>query len=381
MKEIKLKIVDWWESPSLDNFDKNYFVKLLRNKYDVYYSNEPDYIIYSILGNEHLKYDCVRIFHTQENIAPDFNIADYALCFDYIDFLDRYTRFPHFAFDYYHEDLRLSMTRHTISQAEIQSKQKFCSFLVSNPYGSPIRDRFFEALCEYKKVDSGGRWKNNMGVPIDKIYSHCNVPFDDFPRLKRQFISQYKFHLCFENTSSPGYITEKLFTAFGARTIPIYWGDSSLCDNSPYYSSKPKLSGMGEYIINPKAYINLHNFSSFKEAIEYIIEVDNNPDLFASMLQERVFLQDYDIIEYYENKILAFFDSIFAKDIDIKSNAISNDNCARRIRGFNCQNYEYSKKDYVNMYNLREKFNAFIPRFFRPFFSMNKYHYRYRKKS
>ncbi|RDU73094.1 alpha-1,3-fucosyltransferase [Helicobacter aurati] len=383
MQEIRLKILDWWEKPTIENFETNYFVRLLRKKYKVIYSDNPDYILYSILGNEHLQYDCVRIFHTQENIAPDFNIADYALCFDYIDFLDRYMRLPHFALDYYHEDLRLSMKRHEISREEIESKQKFCSFLVSSPYGSNIRDEFFEALCRYKKVDSGGRWKNNIGGPIDSVYSHCNVPFNDFPRLKRKFISQYKFHLCFENSSNPGYITEKLWSAFAAKTIPIYWGDSSLSMHSPYFSDTPQTNGQGEYIVNPKAYINLHDFSSFQEAIERIIEVDNDPSLFASVLQEKVFLQDYDIIAYYENKILRFFDSIFAKGTKIhrESTAINIHHNARYRTGFNYENYEYAQKDYVTMYRLREKCNALIPRFLRPLFGFNRYHYRYRKKT
>ncbi|RDU61459.1 glycosyltransferase family 10 domain-containing protein [Helicobacter sp. MIT 14-3879] len=383
MQHIKLKIVDWWEEPTLENFDSNYFVKILRKKYHVEYSDNPDYILYSILGNEHLQYDCVRIFHTQENIAPDFNIADYALCSDYIDFLDRYTRMPHFVFDYYHEDLHLSMKKHEISTQEIESKQKFCSFLVSNPYGEGMRDYFFEELCKYKKVDSGGRWKNNIGGGIDSIYSHCKVPFRDFPRLKREFISQYKFHLCFENISSPGYITEKLFTAFGAKTVPIYWGDSSISPHSPYFSDKPKSNGQGEYIINPKAYINVHNFSSLQEAIEYIIEVDNSPKLFANILQEKVFLQDYDIIAYYENKILGFFDSIFAKDKEsLKNNTIAHSaNQAKKCVGFHLRDYEYARKDYAHIYEWRERFNSFIPRPVRPLFFFNKYHYRYRKKS
>lgn len=29
-----------------------------------------------------------------------------------------------------------------------------------------IRDDFFEILNAYKRVDSGGRWKNNIGGPI-----------------------------------------------------------------------------------------------------------------------------------------------------------------------------------------------------------------------
>lgn len=42
-------------------------------------------------------------------------------------------------------------------------------------------------------------------------------------------LSQYKFNICFENMSNtPGYITEKIWDSFKARTIPVYWGASNI---------------------------------------------------------------------------------------------------------------------------------------------------------
>lgn len=68
----------------------------------------------------------------------------------------------------------------------------------------------FEALKKYKKVNSGGRYLNNIGrAVVDKI----------------QFESRHKFSICFENSSYPGYTTEKIIEAFAAKTIPIYWGN------------------------------------------------------------------------------------------------------------------------------------------------------------
>ena len=42
------------------------------------------------------------------------------------------------------------------------------------------------------------------------------------------YISEYKFYLAFENTKSPGYITEKIVNAMLAGVIPVYWGDESI---------------------------------------------------------------------------------------------------------------------------------------------------------
>lgn len=55
---------------------------------------DADYVFHSCLGHEVLKYSGIRIFVTGECVSPDFNISDYALAFDPIDFGDRYIRLP-----------------------------------------------------------------------------------------------------------------------------------------------------------------------------------------------------------------------------------------------------------------------------------------------
>ncbi len=62
----------------------------------------------------------------------------------------------------------------------------------------------------YSRVNSGGKTFNNIGGPInDKI----------------KIFSNHNFNIAFENSSYPGYVTEKITDAFIANTIPIYWGD------------------------------------------------------------------------------------------------------------------------------------------------------------
>ena len=69
--------------------------KIVGDDYDTTINSEdPDYIIYSGFGNDHLKYDCIRIFFTGECITPDFNECDYAIGFDRLTFGDRYARIP-----------------------------------------------------------------------------------------------------------------------------------------------------------------------------------------------------------------------------------------------------------------------------------------------
>lgn len=103
-------------------------------------------------------------------------------------------------------------------------KKKFCIFVVSNSdkFDTRIRNRFFEKLSKYKKVDSAGGAMNNMGIKAprnDELkgdYSYYN------------FLSEYKFMICFENKSKSNYITEKLTNAYLGNTVPIYWGANNV---------------------------------------------------------------------------------------------------------------------------------------------------------
>ncbi|MDL0081494.1 glycosyltransferase family 10 [Helicobacter sp. XJK30-2] len=172
-------------------------------------SKAPQYLFYSVFGSEHIKYDCVRIFYTGENITPNFNICDYAIGFDHLHFLDRYLRYPLYLF--YEQDTQRASNKHKgVDETLLASKKRFCNFVVSNGNADPYREQVFYALNAYKKVDSGGRYLNNIGQRVQDKFA---------------FQKQCRFSLCFENSSTPGYLTEKLIQAAAAQTIPIYWGD------------------------------------------------------------------------------------------------------------------------------------------------------------
>ena len=100
------------------------------------------------------------------------------------------------------------------------AKEKFCIFSVSNP-AAKERIRCFKSLSNYKKVDSCGKVLNNMGL-------NCPGPLGS--KEHRDFISQYKFSICFENGSMKNYMTEKLAIAYMSGTIPIYWGCANTAD-------------------------------------------------------------------------------------------------------------------------------------------------------
>lgn len=316
-KLIDLKIIDWWDSIKDADFEHNRIIgvlkKYLAHKYDFKSSNNPKYLLYSVFGNSHLDYswDCVRICVAFENVCIDWNLADYGVSTHIMDFGERNLCFPYYFTPFYQNDMRLAVKKHLLCD----KKEKFCSFMVSNGNADKIRDEFFEKLCEYKKVDSGGGWKNNIG--------------GKFIADKHTWLQSYKFNLCFENSSAKGYVTEKIIQAFAAGCIPIYWGDESLCDEK-YAHIRP--------VFNPKAFINVHNFDSIQSAIREIQRIDNDENAYNAMRKEPIFItqslckfldsekgntqmwseQNIDftaqtIIDKSERLLVDFFDNIFEK--------------------------------------------------------------------
>lgn len=265
-KQIDIKIVDWWDSVDKKNFKNNVLIQILQkhlgHKYEFKWSNNPKYLIYSVFGDSHLDFNksCIRICYVGEHICTDWNLADYGIDLDMMDFEDRHLYYP--LYFLYQSDLKLAIKKHLLDD----KRENFCGFMVSNGSGDKIRGEFFEQLSEYKKVDSGGRWKNNIGGA--------------FIENKNAWLKNYKFNLCFENISYNGRISEKLIQAFATGCVPIYWGDESLCDER-YAHLRP--------VFNPKAFINVHNFDSIESAIKEIERIDNDDSAFEAMRKEPIF--------------------------------------------------------------------------------------------
>ena len=158
-------------------------------------------------------------------------------------------------------------------------RQLFCSFVCSNSSADPFREAVFHALSGYKTIDSGGRFLNNVGGPVED---------------KVAFEQQYKFSLAMENTSHPGYTTEKLVQAFAAGGVPIYWGD-------------PRISEM----FRPETFIDMTDCKTPEEAVQKIADADRNPDQYLSYFSESPIREEYRLENFwprYEASICHIFD-------------------------------------------------------------------------
>ncbi len=143
----------------------------------------------------------------------------------------------------------------------LDAKKKFCAFVATNG-SNQNRNAAFQILHQWRGVDAGGRL-------------FCNLPGGPIPAglgggggelAKIEFYKQYKFALTFENSSSPGYTTEKLFHAKIAGAVPIYWGD-------PFVDRD----------FDSRGYINANQVSTPEQLIELVNKVASNEEEWRKM--------------------------------------------------------------------------------------------------
>lgn len=267
----KITFINFWETFSPKD---SIFYRILSKHFELECTDlaHAEYIFYSVWGDDHLyaPENAVKIYFTGENRTPNFNECDYALGFERLSFRDRYMRFPLY---YIYPEFQLLEQKHIgIDKHILEIKKGFCSFTVSNGACQP-RNQMFKLLNNYKPVDSGGKFLNNIGKRIKDKFT---------------FDKEHKFSIAFENFSYNGYCTEKIVQAFAAQTIPIYWGDEQC-----------------EEIFNPKAFINVHKYKNLNEVLERIKEIDNNDELYLEMLSQPALISKQ---ENYTNKMLQLED-------------------------------------------------------------------------
>lgn len=288
-KTIKLSFTD------TNNQIASFFVSILSQKYDVVIDHvSPTYLIFGDrnFGENNLTYDpnkVIKIFYTGENQRPWDYQAHYAISFDHIENEKQYRLPLYVIYDF--DNARKGLPNiQTFSRKpeDVKEKTGFCSFVVRNP-NCQKRNDFYHKLSQYKKIDSGGPLFNNIGYVL---------PYgDDAMKAKLEWLPKYKFNMCFENSSYPGYATEKLYEALLGNTIPIYWGSQTI-----------------EVDFNPKAFLNWYDYKNDDEFLNAIIELDKDPDKYMNMYLQPMFSNDVNRFMKINN-FLKWFDNNVYKDI------------------------------------------------------------------
>ncbi|WP_187864088.1 glycosyltransferase family 10 domain-containing protein [Helicobacter pylori] len=374
---LKIAVANWFNGPKEFKASVLYFILKQRYKIILHQNpNEPSDLVFGnplgqarkILSYQNTK----RVFYTGENEAPNFNLFDYAIGFDELNFNDRYLRMPlYYAYLHYKAEIvndttspyklkanslyALKKPTHhfkenhpnlcaVVNNESDPLKRGFASFVASNA-NAPVRNAFYEALNSIEPVASGGSVKNTLGYNVKN---------------KNEFLSQYKFNLCFENSQGYGYVTEKILDAYFSHTIPIYWGSPSVAKD-----------------FNPKSFVNVHDFNNFDEAIDYIKYLHAHQNAYLDMLYENPLNTIDGKAGFYQNlsfeKILDFFKTILENDTiyhnpsalcrDLNEPLVSVDNL--RVNYDNLRvNYDNLRVNYdnlrVNYDNLRVNYECLL---------------------
>jgi hypothetical protein len=155
-----------------------------------------------------------------------------------------------------------------------QIPTKFCCFIVSNPK-CQIRNFVFQELNKYKRVDSFGKFANNVGYVLQ--HNYWSKEYIDF-------IKQYKFIICFENSKTETYITEKIINPLIAGIIPVYWGTHHI---------------KNIFNTNSLLFLENENQQEINNLIEKIKQLDNDDAKYIEFVNQPVFTNN--TINYWNN--------------------------------------------------------------------------------
>lgn len=213
-------LFNWWGSGAYLWFTQRYHEKLE--------AAGKHLNLCSVFGNrdvvEHVS--GIKVFFSGENLRnspydeySDYLLRDKSTClglgFDYFE-NDRYLRFPLWLLYMF----KPTSTRQDIIDRcrdlrypEVSGKSRFCSMVASHDWNG-IRKVMVDELKNIDTVSCPGKYLHND----DSLVSLFN---DD----KIEYLKQFFFNICPENSNCAGYVTEKVFEAISAGCIPVYWGD------------------------------------------------------------------------------------------------------------------------------------------------------------
>ncbi len=155
--------------------------------------------------------------------------------------------------------------------------KRFCLMINKSNLNSEIQ-HYVNILSEIGEVDHISIY--NDYIEAKSCYHSCEL---------LNVMNKYKFILCFENSYGNGYITEKIFNCFFARSIPIYKG-------SPIIRN----------YINTDAFISLENVGN--DIFEKIRNINNSSELFNDIINKNKISKQY-TNEDYKNKLSNFIES------------------------------------------------------------------------
>jgi hypothetical protein len=154
--------------------------------------------------------------------------------------------------------------------------KKFCLFVSKNNLNIN-KNSIIKMLSTIDKVDFINMYDD---ILLDKS---C---YNDETLLK--IFNQYKFIVCFENSKTDGYITEKIFNVFLAKAIPIYDGAPNI---TSFIDPNSFIAFDGSIMVN--IYLLNNNETKYNEMINSnkIVDADySTDDIFTNIFKRKIAL-------------------------------------------------------------------------------------------
>lgn len=219
-----VRFYNFWPIDSIEN---HWFNRFIENR-NLNPRKKP-VNIFSVYGPKYfakIPMRGVKVFYTGENVEHPWHIGYRDHCVNDVDismgFAEQesknYFRFPLWIIYLVDpkdslEDLKQKIEK--INSTENQSnpdRTKFAALVASHDlYGS--REKIVDIAEKISVVEYAGKFRKNTDDLQEK-----------FSDKKLEYLRQFRFNICPENTDTFGYVTEKLLEAFQSGCIPVYWG-------------------------------------------------------------------------------------------------------------------------------------------------------------
>lgn len=266
---VSLAYLNLWDrtlNEIQDNWLFNFIKYNICDVKEVQIDENPDIIICSCFGdiNNIINYKSkIKIFFYGENLNRfnyDINIikenCDLILGFKKTDIDNKQIRLPLWVlyYPYYIYDNNNNLLNHIENSylRNLAKKKNNDTSIIARHDENGIRTIIYDEVVKYSNIKSPGKFKKNMR----KIGPSCNDKFN--------FIRTTAYNICPENSEFEGYCTEKIFQAFEAGCIPIYWGIDKpekyiINENYYYFVNKNNIQDIKDLFTNKNKYIAKNN--------------------------------------------------------------------------------------------------------------------------
>jgi alpha(1,3/1,4) fucosyltransferase len=296
-KPFQVKLYNWY------CFSPDWWLPRFIYERGILKNSKQKIAIFSVFGRRNsidIDRSDYKLFFTGENLHARFleyedlmlnnNNIDLSIGFDYLEH-EKYIRFPIWLMTIFEPNESYNSIaqkcKYWNNFKELNERKRFCSFLSRHDY---FGDRlfFYNEVKPIGKVDCDGEFMHNN--------DDLKLKFKDD---KFEYLRNYKFNLCPENSNFPGYCTEKVFEAIKCGCIPIYWGS----DNNP----EPD-------ILNHNTILFLNRSGNNDQTLNKINLLNGNKKLYLEFIEQNKFTNQA------PDLIFEFFGRLEKKLFDIVKN-------------------------------------------------------------